>query len=170
MKTLDNLKSLGYDVEVKENNIKLLYRGEGKPDKNRVLPLLEELKVNKDKAIKEIQKSEHISDEVLQDLFLETMNKINNEYLTGTVKYIQEHHKDLDDDIDKADNRINEVWKECNKGEANIEDFKTALDSYQTLYLEAIELFESKKVYENKRKEDVISTGNLLTFYTPVKH
>ncbi len=56
MKALDNLKSLGYDVEIKENNIRLSYKGEGRPDKNRVLPLLKELKGKKNEIIKELQK------------------------------------------------------------------------------------------------------------------
>jgi hypothetical protein len=57
MIVLDNLKSLGYDVEVKEDNIRLSYKGEGKPDKNRVLPLLEELKSKKNEAIKELKQA-----------------------------------------------------------------------------------------------------------------
>ncbi len=87
---------------------------------------------------------ETISDERLQDVYLKTMNKINNEYLAGTNKYIQEHHKDINDEINKSDYRINKVWKECNQGKASIEDFKTALDSYEKLYLEAIKLYREQ--------------------------
>lgn len=144
MRTLDSLKFLGYEVKVKDETIKLSYRGEGKPDKNRILPLIKELEESKDEAIKELQKDKYISDEVLQGLFLETMQTINNFYITGTIKYIEDNHKDLEGDINNADNKINEVWKKGNKGEANIEDFKTALDSYRNLYLKAIELFKSK--------------------------
>lgn len=87
---------------------------------------------------------DRISDEVLQDLFLETMNRINDVYTSGTIRYIEEHHKDLNSEIDRADENINEIWRKCNNGGASIESFKGALDSYQTLYLEAIELFKSK--------------------------
>ena len=85
---------------------------------------------------------EPISNEALQDLFLETMDRINDEYLAGTIKYIQEHHKDIDDEIDKADNRINDVWQKCNNCEAVIEDFKGALDLYANLYLKAIGVYK----------------------------
>ena len=144
MKTLDSLKSLGYDVRINEGNIKLSYKGEGMPDESRVLPLLHELKANKNEIIKVLQKGENISDEALQDLFLETMDRINDEYLAGTVKYIQEHHKDLDDEVNKADDRINEVWQKCNNGEASIVDFRNALSSYENLYSKSIELFRNQ--------------------------
>ncbi len=89
---------------------------------------------------------EPISDEVLQGLFLETMNRINDEYLIGTIKYIEEYHKSLDNEINTADGRINEVWQKCNDGEASIENFKSALVSYKTLYLKGIKLFKDKTV------------------------
>jgi hypothetical protein len=142
MTAVDNLKALGYDVVINEDKIKLSYKGEGTPDENIVRPLLDELEANKSEIIKGLQKSINISDEILQDLFLETMNKINNEYLAGTIKYIKERHKDLDSEINKADGRINEVWEKCNNGEANSGQFKVALDSYEKLYLEGIDLYK----------------------------
>ena len=87
---------------------------------------------------------EPISDEDLQDVFLETMSKVNKSYIEGAIYYIQEHHKDLDAEINKADDRVNEVWKECNAGEASIETFNSALASYESPYLEAIKLYEEQ--------------------------
>jgi len=81
-----------------------------------------------------------ISDEALRDIYLEALNKINNSYIEGTIKYIQEHHKELDAEINMADDRINELWGKCNEGKASIEDFKTALIVYETLYIQAINL------------------------------
>ena len=69
------------------------------------------------------------------------MSKVNKSYIEGSINYIQEHHKDLDEKINNADDRINEVWKECNDGEASIEGFKEALASYKNLYLQATELY-----------------------------
>lgn len=85
-----------------------------------------------------------ITDEILRDIYLETISKVNESYIEGTINYIQEHHKCLDVEINKADTRINEVWKECNEGEASIEDFKNALDSYYKLYTEAKELYKEQ--------------------------
>ena len=149
MKILDNLKSLGYDMEIREGNIRLSYRGEGKPDKEKVVPLLEELKSNKSEAIKELQKGGElrpVPEETLDGLYRQTMHEINDQYLEGTIKYIQDHHKELDTKIDEVDKQINEIWKKCNQGEAVIEDFKEALYSYESLYLKAIDICKSKSV------------------------
>ncbi len=61
MKTVDDLKSLGYDVKTNKGNIRLSYKGEGVPDENRVLPLLQELKANKSEIIKGLQKTDSVA-------------------------------------------------------------------------------------------------------------
>jgi hypothetical protein len=149
MIVVDRLKAIGYDMEIREGNIRLSYRGEGKPDKDKVVPLIEELKANKGEAIKELQKGkELIPDETLSDIYLKTMNEINDQYLEGTIKYIQDHHKELDTKIDEVDKQINEIWKSCLKGEKSIEDFNAALALYKNLYLEGIGLYGSKTEYK----------------------
>jgi hypothetical protein len=143
MNILDNLKSIGYDVAVNNGNIKLLFIGDGVPDENRVRPLLEELKANKSKIIEEFQKDKvlkPIPDDTLLDIYHKAMDKINTSYITGTTKYIQEHNKQLDTEINKTDDRVNEVWHRCNKGEASLKDFEDALNTYQALYLKAIDI------------------------------
>ena len=84
--------------------------------------------------------------EILDNLYRQTMHEINDQYLEGTIRYIQDNHKELDTKIDEVDKQINEIWKKCNQGEAVIEDFKEALDSYESLYLKAIDIFKSKSV------------------------
>jgi len=85
-----------------------------------------------------------IEDETLRDLFLETMNRINDIYIQGTTAYIEKYHKELEGEINKVDGGINEVWKECNEGKVRIEGFRDALNSYEKLYLEAIKLFKTR--------------------------
>lgn len=92
-----------------------------------------------------------IPDETLRDIYLETMNKINDSYIEGTIAYIEEHYKELDAEINNADARINEVWKLCNNSEASIGVFKDTLDVYEKLYLEAISLFKSKSVKSQEK-------------------
>ncbi len=92
-----------------------------------------------------------ISDETLQDIYLKTMHKINDQYLEGTIKFIEKNYPDLDRQIDEVDKQINEIWKECNQGKAVIEDFKGALDSYENLYLKAIDIFKSKSVNSQEK-------------------
>lgn len=144
MIVLDRLKAIGYDMEIREGNIRLSYKGEGKPDKEKVVPLIEELKANKSEAIKELQKGgelKPIPDKTLQDIYLEVMNKINDSYISGTIKFVEETHPDLDRQIDEVDKQINEIWKSCLKGEQRLNDFRNALDTYKKLYLKGIELF-----------------------------
>ena len=59
---------------------------------------------------------------------------------TDTIRYIEEHHRELDEKINQVDIRVNEIWKACNEGEASMEDFKFTLASYETLYNQAINL------------------------------
>jgi len=54
MRALDQIKSLGYDVIYDADKIKLSYKGEGKPDKSRVVPLLKEINANRNYAITEL--------------------------------------------------------------------------------------------------------------------
>lgn len=81
-----------------------------------------------------------IPDETLRDVYLNSMNRIDDVYVEGTILYIEEHHRELDDEINQADIRVNEIWKACNEGEASIEDFKFVLASHEALYKQAINL------------------------------
>lgn len=56
MSVLTYLESLGYQVELKGNDIRLSYQGAGKPDPEQVRPLLRELRDHKPEAIRELQK------------------------------------------------------------------------------------------------------------------
>jgi hypothetical protein len=148
MKLLEHITSLGYDVKINKTKIKLSYKGEGVPDENRVRPLLKELKANKSKIIEQFQKDKvlkPIQDKTLLDIYHKVMDKINASYITGTTKYIQEHNKQRDNEINNADDRVNEVWQRCNNGEASLNDFEGVLGSYENLYLEAITNYQNQK-------------------------
>jgi hypothetical protein len=95
---------------------------------------------------------EPISDEILQDVYLKTMNKINDSYIEGTIKYIKEQHKALDNEINRADDRVNEVWKECIQGKVSLDDFKAILNLYKELYLQGISLY---KLYLQKYEKTI---------------
>lgn len=87
------------------------------------------------------------SGEELQDLYLETMNEINNSYIEGTIIFIEKNHPELDAKIDEVDARINEIWESCMQGKAGLDDFKAELALYKSLYMQGIELFRD---YENR--------------------
>jgi hypothetical protein len=109
MMVLDNLKSLGYEVEVKENGIKLSYKGKGAPDKSRVVPLLEELKANKDKVIKKlkrVRKTHKIYSKILEDyLWIVATDKelqgLVDEGINETIYTQEEVSKMIDGDVTK---------------------------------------------------------------------
>jgi hypothetical protein len=86
------------------------------------------------------KESDSIPDEILRDVYLKAMNRISDVYVEGTIRYIEEHHSELDEKISQADMRVNEIWKACNEGEASIEDFKFVLASHEALYKQAINL------------------------------
>jgi hypothetical protein len=110
---------------------------------------------NRDEAIKELQKGkEPISDETLQDIYLEAMNKINDSYIEGTIKYIQGHHKELDTKIDEVDKQINEIWESCLQGKASLNDFNATLASYKSLYMHGIDLFKEHLTTEDGNNKD----------------
>ncbi len=155
MMVLDNLKSLGYDVEVKEDNIKLSYRGEGKPDKEKLVPLIEELKANKGEAIKELQKGEEpVSDEILDNLYRQTMHEINDQYIEGTIRFIEKNYPELDAKIDEVDKQINVIWESCLHGKVDLNDFKAELASYKSLYMQGIELFREYLTAKSSNRKD----------------
>ena len=81
-----------------------------------------------------------ISDETLLDVYQKVMDKINASCITGTTPNIQEHNKQLDTEINNADDRVNEVWKRCNKGEASLKEFEAILNTYQALYSKTIDI------------------------------
>ncbi len=86
-----------------------------------------------------------ISDETLRDVFLEVMHRISDNYIEGTIKYIQEYHKDFDDVINTIDIQINEIWEKCNVGNASLDDFRNSLALYENIYKEAIEIYKKVK-------------------------
>ncbi len=100
----------------------------------------------------DIESSEHskgeelkpISEEILDDLYMQTMHKINDHYLKGTIMFIEKNYPDLDRRIDEVDKQINEIWKSCLQGKASLNDFEEALNTYQNLYLEGISLYRKK--------------------------
>jgi hypothetical protein len=52
MQILRELEAMGYDITLDGNNVRLTWRGQGKPDPATVKPLLEELKRRKEEAIR----------------------------------------------------------------------------------------------------------------------
>ncbi len=132
MMMIDSLKSLGYDITVKEGNVKLSYMGAGEPDKDKASPLIEELRVRKVEVIKELQKRDlvPISDDTLADLFLTLVQELQDIYGEGAIT----HPK-----IDEAEEMVNVAWAQCVQGAVSLSHFKDALVSFRKTYAEISE-------------------------------
>ena len=51
MRILEVLESIGYEIELREGKIKLSFQGEGQPDKEKVVPLLQEIRNQKSELV-----------------------------------------------------------------------------------------------------------------------
>lgn len=147
MKTLDDLKSLGYDMEIREGNIRLSYRGKGKPDKEKVVPLLKELKSNKGEAIKILQKElKPIPSNILDGLLFDGVIRKTREYSMKVVRdYIRNHHKGVDEGVARTSTEVSRIYKLCKEGNASLDDFKAVLEPYHAICIKAIELYKNEK-------------------------
>jgi hypothetical protein len=96
-------------------------------------------------SFKEKTKNKKIYDAVLEKIYLQVMNELNDVYVPGTEKYIETQCKDLDGEIRKADGHINVIWKTCNEGKSSIGDFNMALEDFKSLYLKGINIFRKQQ-------------------------
>ncbi len=58
MKVIETLMSLGYDPILEGDNIRMSYKGVGEPSKDKVIPLLQEIKNHKPEVIVYLQREE----------------------------------------------------------------------------------------------------------------
>ncbi len=82
------------------------------------------------------------------------MNRINDSYISGTIKFVEKNHPDLDRQIDEVDRKIKRIWDFCLQGKANLNDFKEALALYKSLYMQGIELFREYLTTEDGNSND----------------
>ncbi len=101
-----------------------------------------------------VKEVETISDETLQDIYLEVMNRINDSYISGTIKYIEKNYPELDRQIDDVDKQIKKIWESCLQGKVDLNDFKEALALYKSLYMQGIELFRAHLTTEDGNSKD----------------
>lgn len=94
-------------------------------------------------------KIENTTDD-LKDLFMETVQNINKRYISGTIGYIKKYHPDLYNRTHETQDKIDEIWKACPRGEASIEEFQEALNNWYHLNLQGIEIYAKKRKNLNK--------------------
>ena len=137
MKALKELQSLGYQAEIKNGKLSLKYMGEGKPDKETVKPLLEELKQHKREAVT------CLKGQPFESLFqkcLAELNKLLGEK-EGLGPFLEDNFPGLLAEISETEAEIDNIWQKGIKGVATIEHFREVLKRYYKLNEKAINLF-----------------------------
>jgi len=124
MRPVRELEALGYAITLEGENIHLVYKGEGEPDSEKILPLIEAVKRDKDEAIKWLKAS---LEERLDLLYLEVVDEVGKWYLPGMNMYTEGCYPELHQKIREAERRRDAVWFMALWGQGTVDDFQRAL-------------------------------------------
>ena len=117
------LKSYGYDLYLEGSTLRYKCLALIEPPKDKVIPLLDTLKRNKQAVIDYLKpKNNPIPFEVLRDLYLATFNRIG--WKVGLMDKPE---------VTQGEDRLNEVWLDCMEGRAGLDDFKTVLNKWEAV-------------------------------------
>lgn len=83
------------------------------------------------------------------EAFEKTVDEINKRYIEGTDDYIRKFHPDLYQEINKAEDKLNEAWRAGLQGKAEIKEFREVLKQWFRLHLGSIEIYSR----EHKKEE-----------------
>lgn len=115
------LQNLGYTLYLEGDQLRYKCLSLIEPPKDRVIPLLEVIKRNREAVIDYLKpKNNPIPFETLKSLYLEAFNRIG--WTQGLMARTE---------VIKAEDRLNEVWLECMEGRASLEDFKQTLNEWE---------------------------------------
>lgn len=123
--------------------IRYKYTGEGVPSKDKVLPLLNLLKQNKQEAIAFLQQAELETstkkDSVVtvdyEKLFQDAVECLQKNYWSGALSFARENTPGMLNKAVNAENRINLFWG------LNLEEFQMALKEWQEILIEISALY-----------------------------
>jgi len=122
------LKSYGYDLYLEGSTLRYKCLAMLEPPKDKVLPLLETLRRDRQAVIEELKpKNTSIPFEVLRDLYLATFNR------TGWTQGLMDRPE-----VGQAEDRLNEIWLDCMEGRASLDDFKAILKEWEGIISGAI--------------------------------
>ena len=120
---ISELQNLAYHLYLDGSQIRYKCLALLEPPKDKVLPLLEVIKRNREAVIDYLKPNNtSIPFEVLRDLYLATFNR------TGWIKGLMDRPE-----VMQAEDRLNEIWLDCMEGRATLEDFKRTLAEWEKL-------------------------------------
>jgi len=120
---LTDLKNLGYHLSLEGSTLRYKCLSLIEPPKDKVLPLLDTLKRNRQAVIDYLKpKNKAIPYDSLKSLYLEAFNR------TGWIIGLMDRPE-----VIQAEDKLNEVWLACMEGKATLEDFKATLNKWETV-------------------------------------
>lgn len=125
---ITELEKLGYHLYLDRGQIRYKCLILIEPPKDKVLPLLDTLKRNRETVIGYLKpKNTPIPHDTLKTLYMEAFNRIGwTQGLMARPEVIQ------------AEDRLNEAWLECMEGKAALDDFKRTLAEWEGVISGAI--------------------------------
>lgn len=94
-------------------------------------------------------KMKKIPNEKLAALYIKMICRLNKEYIRGFFIWVSIFQKNLDMDINKADDAVNTLWQECVDGKATLMKFIGAIKEYERIILKGYAVYK----YKNRGKK-----------------
>ena len=138
MKPITALRELNFDVYLTSGGqVKYSYKGEQEPCKSKIIPILNELKLQKTEAIAYLKKEE------LYKTLKKAKDELNSECQDWekVFDYLNSHNQELSLKIDEAQERIDNLWKEGR----SLSEIGEAIKEWKEFNLEASRLFKLQK-------------------------
>ncbi len=127
--TITSLRSMGYKVELEDCTVKLSWKGDGKPNKEKVSPLIEYLKAHKQEAVDYLSICR-----TLEGMFKAALDRLNDACVKDPTlldRYDAEN-------ANKATDRIEEVWKGCLARQRTVQDFGQVVSEWEEVAIPRI--------------------------------
>lgn len=85
-----------------------------------------------------------IPNEKLATLYIKMICRLNKEYTRGFFVWISIFQKNMDVDINKADDAVNTLWQECVEGKATMMQFVVAINEYERLIRKGMAMYKNR--------------------------
>ena len=132
--SISTLRDMGYKIKLGEGDaVKLSWQGQGRPEKDTVQPLIEQLKTHKREMISYLssQAPDSVPFETLEAVFQEALDRVNDRCVEDPSLL---DRYDAEGDT-KASNHLNQVWEACLEGKATLRDFREAVAAWERAVL-----------------------------------
>lgn len=92
-----------------------------------------------------------VPNEKLAALYIKMICRLNKEYVRHFFMWISIFQKNMDMDINKADDTVNTLWQECVEGKATLIRFIGAVNEYERLIRKGLAIYKGRKTRKGER-------------------